>query len=109
MCEPTSNHIAIWEFLVEPSCESRFEQIYGPDGDWVQLFRRGDGHLGTELYRDANTPRRYITIDRWVSPQAFETFRQKFATEYKALDESCESLTEKETPLGTFHPVGSRS
>ena len=100
------NHLAIWEFLVKPGCESRFEQIYGPAGDWVHLFRRAGGHLGTVLYRDASIAKRYITVDHWESLHAYETFRHNFAAEYKLLDESCESLTEKETPLGTFHPVG---
>lgn len=97
--------VAIWEFLVKAGSESRFEQVYGSDGDWVRLFRRGVGHLSTDLYRDAKTARRYVTVDRWGSLPAYEAFRRQFAEEHMLLDEACESLTEKETPLGSFHPA----
>jgi hypothetical protein len=31
--------VALWEYEVKPGEEERFEKAYGPDGDWVRLFR----------------------------------------------------------------------
>src|SRR5215472_16354783 len=35
----TSMFVALWEFEVKPGCDERFATVYGPEGDWVQLFR----------------------------------------------------------------------
>ena len=82
--------------------EADFERTYGPDGDWARLFSRDVGYLGTELLADLNLPRRYLTIDRWVSPDAHREFSRRWTSEYEALDSRCESLTELETRLGSF-------
>jgi len=105
MSGPRQEYVTVWEFLVKPGSENTFEQVYGPEGDWVRLFRRAEGHVTTELYRDTKTARRYLTVDCWVSLVAYEAFRRQFAEEHKLLDAACESLTEKETPLGAFQPV----
>ena len=26
-----------------------FERVYGPEGEWAEFFRRGQGYVGTEL------------------------------------------------------------
>lgn len=105
MTKPPLEHVAVWEFLVKPGSETRFEQVYGPRGDWVRLFRRGKGHLSTDLFRDTHSPRRYLTVDRWVSLAAYKAFRRQYAVEHDHLDAACQALTEKETPLGSFQPV----
>ncbi len=106
MSGPIQEYVAVWEFLVKPGSERTFEKVYGPEGDWVRLFRRAEGHLSTELYRDAKNAQRYLTVDRWVSLPSYEAFRLQFAEEHKLLDAACESLTEREMPLGAFQPVG---
>src|SRR5512138_155760 len=63
--------------------------------------------LDTELLRDANYPRRYVTIDRWVSAEAYNSFQREWQEEYKELDTRCERLMERETFLGTFLSVHS--
>ena len=60
-------HVIIWEFRAQRGREGEFEGAYGPDGDWANFFRSGEGYLGTELMRDLETPGRYVTIDRWTS------------------------------------------
>ena len=42
----------IWEYTVRPERVAEFEQAYGPDGEWVRLFRRAGGYVRTELHRD---------------------------------------------------------
>jgi len=95
-------YVVLWEFHVKPSARAKFERIYGPEGDWVRLFRQGKGYLGTELIRDAKNRNRYITLDFWASQGAHDTFRAARVDEYKALDRACEALTYREVALGGF-------
>ena len=97
----------IWEYEVPEAHEAEFLTHYAPDGTWVELFRRGDGHLATELYRDCALPGRFVTIDHWRSEGAFREFRRRFAAEFDALDRRCAGLTRREAPLGEFRPAPS--
>ncbi|HLY62751.1 MAG TPA: antibiotic biosynthesis monooxygenase [Terriglobia bacterium] len=102
-----STHVRVWEFRVQPRCRKTFERIYGPKGDWAQLFKNGKGYLGTELFRDAETPGRYLTVDYWKSKSNYETFRREFDREFRILDKNCESLTTRETSVGSFSSASS--
>ena len=95
-------HVIIWEFRARRGREGEFERVYGPDGDWANFFRRGEGYLGTELMHDVETPGRYVTIDRWTSAAAYEDFRSRNLSEYETIDRRCESLTEHEAHLGSL-------
>jgi heme-degrading monooxygenase HmoA len=95
----------MWRFLVRPGSESAFEAAYGPDGDWVRLFRQAEGYLGTQLLRDLANARRYITIDRWASREAWEAFRAARSAEWDAIDRRGEALTEQEEEIGSFEDV----
>jgi heme-degrading monooxygenase HmoA len=94
--------VYIWEYIVKAEKKSEFERVYGPDGEWVKLFKQGAGYLGTELHRDTSNTQRYLTVDYWASKKARDNFREKFAEEFTKLDKQCESLTEKENFLGDF-------
>lgn len=95
-------YYVLWQFRPVVGQESEFERAYGSSGEWARLFRRGDGYLGTELLRRSGDSREYLTLDRWVSRTAYETFRSRFSSEYLRLDRLFEELTEEETPLGAF-------
>jgi len=97
-------HVILWEFRVKPGSEAAFEAAYGSEGDWARLFRRDPGFRGTELLRVA-TARGYLTIDRWASRAAFESFQKRHRKEYEALDRMLSKLTERETPLGAMTRV----
>ena len=94
-------YIVLWEYVVRSGREAEFEEIYGANGDWVQLFEQGEGYLGSDLVRDPDTSRHYITIDHWISLQAYEIFHRQYRTAYRALDARCHSLTERENLVGT--------
>jgi heme-degrading monooxygenase HmoA len=100
-------YVAIWEFHPRPGQERAFAYAYGPDGPWVQLFRKADGYLGTKLMRDLNNPRRFLTLDYWQSRSAYEAFRAQNISEYESIDRQCEGLNEKELPIGSFERVSS--
>lgn len=95
-------YMIIWEFRPRKGEEARFEEVYGPQGVWAKFFECGEGFVRTELTRDLKTPGRYLTLDLWVSKQAYDTFRGAHLAEYQAIDQRCEALTEEEMELGTF-------
>ncbi|MEW5800020.1 MAG: antibiotic biosynthesis monooxygenase [Bacteroidota bacterium] len=99
------SYIYIWQFKVMAGKEKEFERAYGPEGDWVQLFRQSKGYLRTILVRtiaDANT---YLTIDEWISSADFLTFKKQFHDEYYTLDSRFSGLTTDEMQIGEFESV----
>ena len=106
MTAPTKPHfLIVWEYFAKPEMESSFEAAYGPEGVWVQFFRKGTGYRCTRLLSEMPQIRCYLTLDSWDSRAAYEQFRQSHAQEYAAIDRECESLMERETLLGTYEGV----
>jgi len=95
-------YLLIWEYQVAEAKRPAFEQAYGPDGEWVRLFARAKGYMGTELCRDGEFPRRFLSIDRWASAAAYQRFQQERSAEYHALDLRFEGLAEQESFVGAF-------
>ena len=109
--EKKPEFIIAWEFRVRPGKQRAFEKAYGPDGDWAQFFRTGKGFIRTELLSDRGMTLRYLTLDSWASRMDYERFKKDNRTKYQAIDEKCESLTEKEVEIGQFtlrRPLGAR-
>jgi hypothetical protein len=100
-----SKYAYVWEFEVPPAADAEFRLRYGPNGSWVALFHQDPAHVETLLLEDQSNPGRYLTIDRWENSQAFQSFRERFAKQYEALDHLCERLTSRETFLGSFSVV----
>jgi Antibiotic biosynthesis monooxygenase len=94
--------VVAWLYRTRPGQRAEFERAYGPDGVWAVLFRRGEGHLGTELFRDDET---YLVLDRWASRDEHERFGLVFGGEYEALSAESEGLYHEETRLGAFARV----
>jgi heme-degrading monooxygenase HmoA len=97
--------VIVWEFRVRRGKQREFERVYGAEGDWARFFRRGHGYIRTELIRDVETPRRYLTIDLWTSRPAYLRFKKKNRHEYLAIDEKCASLTRDEVKIGEFRKL----
>ncbi|HSB00786.1 MAG TPA: antibiotic biosynthesis monooxygenase [Anaerolineales bacterium] len=94
-------HVIIWEYQVKADRITEFEGMYASKGKWAQLFKKHPDYLGTELLRAPNHPQRYVTIDRWASSEAYNSFQAMWQAEYKELDAICENLTDRESLLGT--------
>jgi len=92
----------VWEFIARADKVKEFEQSYSSAGPWAELFRKSAGYRGTLLLRDADNPRRFLTIDGWENAAAQRALCQNFAKEYEALDCACEALTESERSIGVF-------
>jgi heme-degrading monooxygenase HmoA len=95
----------MWEFEVKSERIAEFEQIYGPGGRWADLFKNGNGYLGTELFHDPKDIHRYLTIDRWLSSEDHELFLSHWKKEYESLDAQCGGLIEQELLLGQWESI----
>lgn len=95
----------VWRFQVRPERAHEFERVYGAEGPWVRLFRRAEGYLGTELYREQGGNGEYLTVDRWISETAYGRFRSAAEADYRRIDRECENLTIREEEIGRFRIV----
>jgi heme-degrading monooxygenase HmoA len=92
-------------FSYEARDPEQFERVYGPEGEWAEFFRRDSGYVGTELLRDAETPSRYLVIDRWESADAYNSFAAANRAEFMARVDDTRAYYEQELRLGTFENV----
>jgi heme-degrading monooxygenase HmoA len=92
-------------FSYEVRDTEQFEMVYGPEGEWAAFFADARGYVGTELLRDVELPGRYLVIDRWESPEAYNAFASEHREEYmRRVDESA-YMYEQELRFGTFENV----
>jgi quinol monooxygenase YgiN len=95
----------VWEFEVPAEQVAEFERLYGPAGEWAQLFRRDAAFHGTTLLHDHNNPGRYLTIDHWDDLESYEAFRAEYGVQYQEIDKRTEGLTKSERRSGVFTAV----
>ena len=92
-------------FSYEVRDTDQFETVYGPEGEWAAFFAGAPGYIGTELLRDVELPGRYLVIDRWESPEAYNAFASEHREEYmRRVDESA-YMYDQELRFGTFENV----
>jgi hypothetical protein len=94
--------VALWEYEVKPGGEERFEKAYGPDGDWVRLFRNDSHYYETRLLQDTFRRGVYLTMDFWKSREMYENFLSERRAEYEAIDKASAGLTINERRIGWF-------
>jgi heme-degrading monooxygenase HmoA len=92
-------------FSYEVRDREGFESSYGPDGEWDEFFRQGDGYIGTELLHDVEIPTRYLVIDRWESAEAYNAFATARREEYMRRVDDTRFLYEQELRFGTYENV----
>lgn len=88
--------VILWEFEVKPGSQERFQRVYGPQGDWVQLFSRDPRFRGSQLLRDPSRTHFYFTLDFWDSESAYQDFLNAHRASYLELDRATEAFTLKE-------------
>ncbi len=98
----------IWEYMVKDEYLEEFKQVYGPEGEWVQLFKNAKGYQFTELHQDISHPNRFVSVDYWNSRADRDAFQKQFHEEYKDLDSRCEKFTSDEKWLGDFECFAGR-
>lgn len=95
----------MWEYVVRPDRVDEFERLYGPNGEWSELFRESAAYIQTELHRDRRQPNRYVTVDHWESYDAWRDWRSRFDARFEELDRRGEQLTVEEREIGRFHRI----
>lgn len=95
----------VWEFTVSAEQSSEFERAYKSDGQWAQLFRRDSAYRETILVHDSEQAQRYLTIDVWEDRDSYQRFKERFAAEYRQIDQECERLTSGERLIGIFEKI----
>ena len=98
--------LILWEFEVKPGEEPRFERVYGPHGQWAELFRRNPHFRQTQLLKDPSRSRIYFTLDFWDSESDYNHFKHSNQDSYRSLDQTTENLTIRERNLGYFQQLG---
>ncbi len=94
--------LIVWEYMARKDRVEEFVELYRPDGDWVELFRRSPGFVSTTLMRDVRHPHRFVIADRWNSEESYEAFKRDFAADYQALGARGERLHRAEHLIGRF-------
>lgn len=95
-------YTVIWEFEVKPDKISEFEKVYGPAGEWVRLFRQGNGFLRADLIKDIEQSNRYVVLDHWQSREQYLAFREAFISDYEIHHEQSRALTVRQKFIGAF-------
>jgi heme-degrading monooxygenase HmoA len=98
-------HGLVYEYLVGPDRVARFEEMYGPDGQWAEFFRGAVGYLGTELLRDLGRPGHYLVIDRWMSADAAARFIADRTEDYERRSDESAHLYLREVRVGAFDAI----
>jgi heme-degrading monooxygenase HmoA len=94
-------------FRYEVRDAETFERVYGPDGEWSEFFRSGQGYIGTELLHDVEEPDRYLVIDRWESADAYNAFLAENQAEYLRRSDENRFHYVQELRFGTFENIWS--
>jgi heme-degrading monooxygenase HmoA len=94
-------------FRYEVRDPEEFERAYGPNGEWAEFFKRGEGYIGTELLHDVDEPERYLVIDRWQSAEAYNDFLAANDDEYLRRADETRLHYLQELRFGTFENVWS--
>jgi heme-degrading monooxygenase HmoA len=92
-------------FSYEVRDAGQFEATYGPEGEWAAFFKDARGYIGTELLRDVETPGRYLVVDRWESPEAYNAFATERREEYMRRVDDTRYMYDQELRFGTFENV----
>jgi hypothetical protein len=85
--------VRVWRYHVAQEMREEFEREYGADGSWALLFASASGFVETTLYREARSASTYLTIDRFVSEDAWLQFRTENDAAYTALGNRLAHLT----------------
>jgi heme-degrading monooxygenase HmoA len=91
--------VRVWEYEVDSEQVDAFVAAYAATGDWAQLFGRGHGYVGTDLYRSTDDGSRFVTVDRWSDQAAWLAFLEDWREAYDGLDVSMSELTRSERSL----------
>ena len=92
-------YVRVWEYQTAAEHRDAFVTAYGVEGGWAQLFHRGQGYLGTELYRSTDDGAQFVTVDRWTDQAAWRAFLDQWGEAYEELGTKMTPLTVSQRSL----------
>jgi heme-degrading monooxygenase HmoA len=92
----------VFEYRVPAGRRAEFERVYASEGDWARFFAEDPAYRGSELWASRDADGRYVVVDRWDSPEAYEGFRRRRAVEYERRSAATETLYDRERVVGRF-------
>ena len=92
--------VRVFQYSAAPGKSAEFEKAYGADGDWVPLFAKSDGYIGSTLERAEGN--RYRTQDVWRSAADFTAFLSANQRAYDDLERQHAPLKLTEEHCGHF-------
>ncbi len=98
-------YVVIWEFKVLPECLLAFIALCGPEGEWAGWFRESPHYIETSLLKSDQADNVFITIDKWESKSAYDSFYQSDQATFIRLDEKGDLLTTEEKLIGAYTTV----
>jgi heme-degrading monooxygenase HmoA len=101
--------VILWEYEVKTALEESFENMYGPHGSWVELFRSSPHYLSTQLLRDPFRSSVYFTLDFWHSEIAYQQFKLAYYADYDLLDHATSGFFVHERCIGSFLQISTDS
>ena len=97
--------VAIWKYEVKEGSIKEFEELYGQNGKWVNLFRENTGYITTEFVKNIRETNVYLTVDKWESNGHYQNYLEKNKNEIIEIDAEGEELTANEARIGWFETV----
>jgi len=88
----------IWEFHVKEGCERQFMAMNRRT--WPDFFMTSPRYRSTDIAKNLDNPRVYVTVDKWDSQEDFEQFNKANRDKYLALEEDHKSLYESARHVG---------
>ncbi len=93
-------------YTVKQEAQAQFELTFGPGGAWSDLFARCPGFRGLTVLRDANDPKRYLTIDVWDRESQRKQALADRHAQYADLQTAFAAWIQAETEVGVFKVLG---
>ncbi len=95
-------YIVLTEFIARENKAAEFEDYFGSAGKRAETLRNGEGFMSTELLKDKEVKLRYVTMDRWVSKDAYDDFGIEFENENSDLAKAGEEFSSKQVLIGVL-------
>ncbi|HJW96737.1 MAG TPA: antibiotic biosynthesis monooxygenase [archaeon] len=88
----------IWEFHVKEGCERQFEAMNRRN--WPNFFMSSPHYRSTDIAKNLENSRIYLTVDKWDSREDFEEFKKAHRSEYDTIDSIHKELYESAKHVG---------
>jgi heme-degrading monooxygenase HmoA len=92
----------IWEFTVKDKTYGQFELVFGPGGEWGNLFKACGGFRGATILRDMKKQERYLLVEVWDSEDQRNASLEENETQYDTLKATLSQFSESMTEIGLF-------